>query len=87
MKNPTFDYSTDEESKDFGNESSFSEDDEDMLMVKSLDYNLRARKASEIRSLAQKNEKKMARMAILEQPGVEDEPSSGNHIVETYSSQ
>jgi hypothetical protein len=28
MKNPTFDYSTDEESKDFGNESSFSEDDE-----------------------------------------------------------
>jgi hypothetical protein len=40
MKNPTFDYSTDEESKDFGNESSFSEDDEDMLIVKSLDYKL-----------------------------------------------
>jgi hypothetical protein len=40
MKNPTFDYSTDEESKDFGNESSFSEDDEDMFMVKSLDYKL-----------------------------------------------
>jgi hypothetical protein len=37
MKNPTFDYSTYEESKDFGNEFSFSEDDEDMLMVKSLD--------------------------------------------------
>jgi hypothetical protein len=30
MKNPTFDYSTDEESKDFAKESSFSEDDEDM---------------------------------------------------------
>jgi hypothetical protein len=46
MKNPTFDYSTDKESKDLGNESSFSEDDEDMLMVKSLDYKLGARKAS-----------------------------------------
>jgi hypothetical protein len=46
MKSPTFDYSTDEESKDFGNESSFSEDDEDMLMVKSLDYKLQARKGS-----------------------------------------
>jgi hypothetical protein len=55
-KNPMFDYSTDEESKDFENESSFSEDDENMLMVKSLDYKLRARKASGIRSLAQKNE-------------------------------
>jgi hypothetical protein len=87
MKNPTFDFSTDEESKDFGNESSFSEDDEDMLMVKSLEYKLRARKASEIRSLAHKNENKKARMAILELPGVEDEPGSGNHIVETDSSQ
>jgi hypothetical protein len=37
MKNPMFYYSTDEESKDFGNKSSFSEDDEYMLMVKSLD--------------------------------------------------
>jgi hypothetical protein len=46
MKNPTFYYSTDQESKDFGNESSFSEDDEEMLMMKSLDYKLRARKAS-----------------------------------------
>jgi hypothetical protein len=53
-KNPMFDYSTDEESRDFRNEFSFSDDDEDMLMVKSLDYKLRARKASEIRSLAQK---------------------------------
>jgi hypothetical protein len=87
MKNPTFGYSTDEESNEFGEESSFSEDDEDMLMVKSLDYKLRARKASEIRSLAQKNENKKARMAILELPGVEDEPGSGNHIVETDSSQ
>jgi hypothetical protein len=56
-------------------------------MVKSLDYKLRARKASEIRSLAQKNEKKKSRKAILEQPGVEDESGSGNHIVETDSSQ
>jgi hypothetical protein len=87
MKNITFDYSTDEESKDFGNESSFSEDDEDRLMVKSLDYKLRARKASKSRSLAHKNENKKARMAILELIGVEDEPGSGNHIVETDSSQ
>jgi hypothetical protein len=65
MKNLTFDYSTDEQSKDFGNESSFSEDDEDMLMVKLLDYKLRARKTSEIRSLAQKNENKKTCMAIL----------------------
>jgi hypothetical protein len=50
-----------------------------MLMVKSLDYKLRARKASEIRSLAQKNENKKASMAILELPGVEDEPGSGNN--------
>jgi hypothetical protein len=84
MKSPTFDYSTDEESKDFGNESSFSEDDEDMLMVKSLDYKLQAIKGSEIRSLAQKNKNKKARMAILELPGVKDEPGFGNHIVETY---
>jgi hypothetical protein len=88
MKNPTFDYSTDEESKDFGNESSCSKDDEDiMLMVKSLDYKLQARKASEIRSLAQKNENKKARMSILELLGAEDKPGSGNHIVETDSSQ
>jgi hypothetical protein len=84
MKSPTFDYSTDEESKDFGNESSFSEDDEDMLMVKSLDYKLQAIKGSEIRSLAQKNKNKKARLAILELPGVKDEPGFGNHIVETY---
>jgi hypothetical protein len=83
MKNPTFDYSTYEESRDFGNESYFSEDDEDVLMVKLLDYKLRARKASEIRSLAQKHENKKARMAILELLGVEDEPGSGNNIVET----
>jgi hypothetical protein len=58
-----------------------------MLMVKSLDYNLRARKESEIRSLAQKNEKKKAHKAILDQSGVEDESGSGNHIVQTDSSQ
>jgi hypothetical protein len=43
-KNPMFDYSTDEESRDFWKEFSFSDDDEDMLMVKSLDFKLRARK-------------------------------------------
>jgi hypothetical protein len=58
-----------------------------MLMVKSLDYKLQARKASGIRSLAQKKEKKKARKSILDQPGVEDESGSGNHIVETDSSQ
>jgi hypothetical protein len=46
MKSPMFDYITNEESNDLGNQSSFSEDDEDMLMVKSLDYKLRARKTS-----------------------------------------
>jgi hypothetical protein len=58
-----------------------------MLMAKSLDYKLRARKASEIRSLAQKNENKKARITILELPDADDEPGSGNHIVETDSSQ
>jgi hypothetical protein len=37
--------------------------------------------------VAQKNENKKAHMAILELPGVEDEPGSGNHIEETDSSQ
>jgi hypothetical protein len=85
-KNPMFDYSTDEESRDFRNEFLISNDDEDMLMVKSLYYKIRARKASEIRSLAQKNENKKARIAILELPDATDEPGSGNHIVETDSS-
>jgi hypothetical protein len=57
-KKSMFDYSTAEESKLFENESSFLEDDEDMLRVTSLGYKLRARKVSEIRSLAQKNENK-----------------------------
>jgi hypothetical protein len=46
MKNPTLECSTDEESKDLVNASSFSEDDEDMLMLKYLTYKLRARSAS-----------------------------------------
>jgi hypothetical protein len=46
-----FDYSTVEESRDFRAEFLFSDDDEDMLMVESPDYKLRARKASEIRFL------------------------------------
>jgi hypothetical protein len=37
--------------------------------------------------LAQKNENKKARIAILELPDADDEPGSGNHIVETDSSQ
>jgi hypothetical protein len=51
--NLKFECSTDEESKDStvlanpnAYSSSFSDDDEDMLMIKSLDYKLRARKAS-----------------------------------------
>jgi hypothetical protein len=37
MKNPTFECSTDEESKDLETASSFSEDDEDILMLNSVD--------------------------------------------------
>jgi hypothetical protein len=58
-----------------------------MLMVKLLDYKIWARKASEIRSLAQKNENKKACMAILELLCVKDEPGSGSNILETDSSQ
>jgi hypothetical protein len=86
-KNLMFYYSTDEESRDFRNNFLFSDDDEDMSMVKSLEYKLRARKASEIRSLAQKNENKKAHIAILELPDADDEPGSGNNIVETDSIQ
>jgi hypothetical protein len=84
-KNPMFDYSIDEESRDFRNDFSLSDDDQDTSMVKSLDYKLRARKASEIRLLAQKEENKKACIAILELPNAET--GSGNHIVETDSSQ
>jgi hypothetical protein len=45
MKNPRFECSTDEESNDLANAYSISEDDEDMFMLNSLDYKLRARKA------------------------------------------
>jgi hypothetical protein len=84
-KNPMFDYSTDEESRYFRNDFSLSDDDQDTSMVKSLDNKLRARKASEIRSLAQKEENKKACITIMELPDAE--PGSGNHIVETDSSQ
>jgi hypothetical protein len=67
MKNPRFDYSTYEQSNDLGNESTSLEDDEDMLLVKPLDYKLRARKASAIMSESLKIEKKKARRVILEQ--------------------
>jgi hypothetical protein len=86
-KNPMFDYITDEESRDFRNYFSFSDDDQDISMVKSLDYKLRARKALEIRSLAKKNENKKACIAIFELPDADNEPGSGNYIVETDSSQ
>jgi hypothetical protein len=39
-KNPMFDYSTDEESRDFQNDFSLSDDDQDNSMVKSLGYKL-----------------------------------------------
>jgi hypothetical protein len=84
-KNPMFDFSTDEESRDFQNDFSLSDDDQDTSMVKSLDYKLQARKASEIRSIAQKEENKKSRVAVLEVPDAV--PGSGNHIVETDSSQ
>jgi hypothetical protein len=58
MKNPILDYSTDEESKYFGNKSYFSKDDEDMSMVKSSDYKLQTRNASAIMSQSLKTENK-----------------------------
>jgi hypothetical protein len=68
-----------------GNASSFSEDDEDMLMVKSLDYKLRASKASDIMSESLLKLKK-ARKVILDQPVVVGGPGSSKHrqIVGTY---
>jgi hypothetical protein len=41
MKNPRFECSTDEESNYLRNASSFSEDDQDMCMLKSLDLKLK----------------------------------------------
>jgi hypothetical protein len=87
-KNPMFDFSTDEESKDFQNYVLLSDDDQDTSMVKSLDYKHRgrnARKASEIRSIAQKEENKKPCVAVLEVPDAV--PGSANHIVEKDSSQ
>jgi hypothetical protein len=63
------------------------EDDEDMLMVKLLDYKLQARKAYAIRSQSLKSEKKNARKVILELPDMEEESGSSYHIVEMVSSQ
>jgi hypothetical protein len=72
-----------------GSHSLFLEDDEDILMVKSLDYKLRARKVSALMSESLKIEKKKARKVILEQPAMEVESSSSNQcqVVETDSSQ
>jgi hypothetical protein len=56
IKNPRFECSTDEEPKDLANASSFSEDDEEMLMLKFLEYKIRARKASASMSEALKIE-------------------------------
>jgi hypothetical protein len=80
-----FDFSTDEESRDFQNDFLLSDDDQDTSMVKSLDHKHRARKASEIRSIAQKEENKKPCVAVLEVP--DDVPGSANHFVETDSSQ
>jgi hypothetical protein len=71
METPRYDYSTDEESNHLGNQSSFFENDEDMLMAKSLDYKLRARKASAIMYEVLKIEKKKAHNVIMEQPAME----------------
>jgi hypothetical protein len=89
MKNPWFDFSTDEESNDLGNAFSFSEDDEDTLLVKSLDYKLRARKASASMSEALEIEKKKARKLLVEQPLVVGDSGSRDHcqIVEADWSQ
>jgi hypothetical protein len=84
-KNPMFDFSTDEESKDFQNDFLLSDDDQDTSMVKSLDYKHRARKASEIRSSAQKEENKKPCVPVLEVPDAVR--GATNHIVETDSSQ
>jgi hypothetical protein len=66
MKNPRCECSTDEKSKDLANASSFSEDDEDMLMLKYLDSKLRARKAYTGMSEALKIEKKKAHKVLAE---------------------
>jgi hypothetical protein len=88
MKNPMFDYSTDKESNDFGKESSFSEDDEDMLMIKSLDYKLQARKEGICNyvKVTKKWKERLAR-SYWRQPDIEGEAGCSNHIVETYLSQ
>jgi hypothetical protein len=80
-----FDFSTDEESRDFQNYFLLSDDDQDTLMVKSLNYKHQARKASEIWSIAQKEENKKPCVAVLEVPDAV--PRSANHFVETDSSQ
>jgi hypothetical protein len=68
MKTPRFECIPYGESKDLANASSFSEDDEDRLMLKSLDYKLRARKAYASMSEAFKIEKKKAHRVLAEQP-------------------
>jgi hypothetical protein len=45
-KNPMFDFSTNEESRDFQNDFLLFDDDQDTSMVNSLDYKHRARKIS-----------------------------------------
>jgi hypothetical protein len=45
-KNPMFDFSTDEEARDFHNDFVLYDDDQDTSMINSLDYKHRARKAS-----------------------------------------
>jgi hypothetical protein len=59
--------------------SSFSDDDEDTLMIKHLDYKLGARKASASKSETLKTEKKKSRKVIVEEPLMVDGAASGNH--------
>jgi hypothetical protein len=67
----------------------FSEDDENMLMLKSLDYKLGARKASASMFEALKIEQKKARKILVEQPIMVGGCGSSNHcqLVETDSSE
>jgi hypothetical protein len=76
LKNPRFDFSTGEESNHLGNASSFSEEDEDMLILKYLDE-------------ATKNEMEKARVALADQLIFVDGNGSGNNwkVIETDSSE
>jgi hypothetical protein len=89
MKNPRFECSTDEESKDLANASPFSEDDKDMLMLNFLDYKLRATKAAANMSETLNIENKKSRKVLADQPLMVSGSGSSNHcqLVESESSE